>query len=94
MQLFLAEDGRAGVACYPGGDIESVFSSDAGGHVALELAVAAGGGRELDAFDTILAHFYAPQRSAPVSQRAWVDGEALVAKQSATLRRVGAQSRR
>lgn len=57
MRLFLAEDGEAGVAVKPDGDIVSVFSSNKSGRCAVEIAIAAGG-TKADAFDTILPHLY------------------------------------
>jgi len=60
MRLFLAEDGKSGFAL-KGDDIVSVFSmaDQSMLHALMEMAVSAGG-RRLDAFDTVLPHFYAP----------------------------------
>lgn len=75
MRLFLAEDGKSGVAVKPDGDIVSVFSNSGAGRSVLELAVAAGG-TKLDAFDTILPQFYAAHGFKAVSRLGWDDSQA------------------
>lgn len=72
MKLFMAEDGKSGVAVKPDGDIVSVFSTGGAGRAVMELAVAAGG-RKLDAFDTILPEFYAPHGFKAVARTKWND---------------------
>lgn len=72
MKLFMAEDGKSGVAVKPDGDIVSVFSTGGAGRAVMELAVA-GGGRKLDAFDTILPEFYAPHGFKAVARTKWND---------------------
>lgn len=74
MRLFLAEDGKSGVAIKPDGDIVSVFSSGGAGRSVMELAVAAGG-TKLDAFDTILPQFYAAHGFKAVSRLNWDDSQ-------------------
>ena len=70
MRLFLSEDGNSGVAIKPDGDIVSVFSSGGAGRSLMELAVSAGG-KKLDAFDTVLPHFYAPHGFVVASRMDW-----------------------
>ena len=72
MRLFLAEDGKSGVAVKPDGDIVSVFSTGRAGRAAMDLAVAVGG-RKLDAFDTILPRYYAPHGFRAISRTRWND---------------------
>lgn len=70
MRLFLSADGKSGVAVKPDGDIVSVFAANNSGRALIELAVSAGG-TKLDAFDTVLAHFYAPHGFVVASRMAW-----------------------
>ena len=72
MRLFLAQDGKSGVAIKPDGDIVSVFSTGGAGRAVMELAVTAGG-RKLDAFDTILPEFYAAHGFRAVARTRWND---------------------
>ena len=78
MRLFLAKDGKSGVAIKPDGDIVSVFSGKdpdrktSTGNSVMELAVAAGG-TKLDAFDTILPGFYASHGFVATSRMSWDD---------------------
>lgn len=77
MRLFLSEDGKAGVAVKPDGDIVSVFSMPGSnaGRAVMDLAVAAGGSK-LDAFETILPSFYAAHGFKVVSRLKWDDSQA------------------
>lgn len=77
MRLFLSQDGRAGFAIKPDGDIVSVFSGGGAGRAVMELAVAAGG-RKLDAYDTILPQFYAAHGFRAVARLKWDDSQAPV----------------
>jgi hypothetical protein len=70
MRLFLSADAKSGVAVKPDGDIVSVFAANNSGRALIELAVSAGG-TKLDAFDTVLAHFYAPHGFVVASRMAW-----------------------
>lgn len=72
MRLFLSADAKSGVAVKPDGDIVSVFAANNSGRALIELAVSAGG-TKLDAFDTVLAHFYAPHGFVVASRMAWND---------------------
>ena len=72
MKLFMADDGKSGVAVKPDGDIVSVFSTGGAGRAVMELAVSAGG-RKLDAFDTVLPEFYAPHGFKAVARTKWND---------------------
>jgi len=60
MRLFLTEDGKAGCAVKPDGDIVSCFSGG-GNHMTyiMHLAISQGGWKA-DSFDTALPHLYAP----------------------------------
>jgi site-specific DNA-cytosine methylase len=75
MRLFLSENGQAGVAIKPDGDIVSVFGGGGTGRAVMELAVAAGG-RKLDAFETILPEFYAAHGFRAVARLTWDDSQA------------------
>lgn len=60
MRLFLSEDGKAGFALKPDGDIVSVFNEAGDGRVHALIALAVQeGGTKLDCFDTVLADLYA-----------------------------------
>jgi len=76
MRLFLAEDGKSGVAIKPDGDIVSVFSGkgSSAGRSVMELAVAAGG-TKLDAFDTILPTYYAAHGFVATSRMSWDESQ-------------------
>jgi 8-oxo-dGTP pyrophosphatase MutT (NUDIX family) len=62
MKTFMTDDGKAGVAVKPDGDIVSVFKAADGpkgvADMALHLAVE-NGGKKLDCFDTVLPSLYA-----------------------------------
>lgn len=75
MRLFLAADGKSGVAIKPDGDIVSVFSNGGAGRSVMELAIAAGG-TKLDAFDTILPQFYSAHGFVATSRLTWNDSQA------------------
>lgn len=72
MRLFVTKDGKAGFAIKQDNDIVSVFSMGNAGRAVLEVAVAAGG-RKLDAFDTILPHYYSAHGFVAVSRLKWQD---------------------
>jgi len=58
--VFLADDGSAGVAVSPEGDIQNLFSADdseVSGNAVMEQAIAAGG-QTLDCYDGFLTDFY------------------------------------
>lgn len=79
MKLFVTEDGKAGVAVKPDGDIISVFNTPGGtkgvAFSALHLAVQ-NGGRKLDAFDTVLPAIYAKAGFTAQSRLKWDDSQA------------------
>ena len=77
MRTFLTDDGKAGVAIKPDGDIVSVFNTPGSGIKgltvsALDLAVQHGG-TKLDAFDTVLPHLYAKSGFKAVARMHWND---------------------
>ena len=76
MRLFLSADAKSGVAVKPDGDIVSVFAANNSGRALIELAVSAGG-TKLDAYDTVLAHFYAPHGFVVASRIAWDEKQVL-----------------
>ncbi len=76
MRLFLSADAKSGVAVKPDGDIVSVFAANNSGRALIELAVSAGG-TKLDAYDTVLAHFYAPHGFVVASRIAWDEKQIL-----------------
>lgn len=75
MRTFLTDDGLTGFAL-KGDDIVSVFKARGGAKRAVDsllpLAVQLGG-RQLDAFDTILPELYAPHGFEVASRLSWVD---------------------
>ena len=77
MRLFLSEDGTAGFALKPDGDMVSVFSSkkDSQGRAAVELAVTAGA-KKADAFDTTLPRIYADHGFRTVARLKWDETQA------------------
>lgn len=75
MRLFLSDDGKAGVAIKPDGDIVSVFGGGGTAHATMDLAVMLGG-RKLDAFDTVLPNIYAVHGFVPAARLAWDDSQA------------------
>jgi hypothetical protein len=77
MRLFLSEDGTAGFALKPDGDMVSVFSSkkDSQGRAAVEVAVTAGA-KKADAFDTTLPRIYADHGFRTVARLKWDETQA------------------
>ena len=78
MRLFLSDDGKAGFALKPDGDIISVFSAKGtgAGRAVMETAIAAGG-KKLDCFDTILPDFYSVHGFRGTSRLLWNDEIAM-----------------
>jgi hypothetical protein len=76
MRLFLSEDGNAGVAVKPDGDMVSVFSTPGSnmGRAVVEMGVAAGATKG-DAFETILPAFYAAHGFKVVSRLKWDESQ-------------------
>jgi hypothetical protein len=72
MRKFVTEDGLAGFAVKPDGDIVSVFSGNKSGRAMLELAVV-NGGVKLDAFNTVLPAIYSAHGFKAVARVAWND---------------------
>ena len=72
MRKFVTEDGLAGFAIKPDGDIVSVFSGNKSGRAMLELAVV-NGGVKLDAFNTVLPAIYSAHGFKAVARVAWND---------------------
>lgn len=75
MQLWVTDDGKAGFAIKPDGDIVSVFNLQGSPHKGvvpyfLSLAVHQGG-TKLDAFDTILPYLYAASGFVEVGRDTW-----------------------
>jgi DNA topoisomerase IB len=79
MRLFLTDDGNAGFAVKPDGDIVSLFNKPGGlkgiTFSALNLAVQAGG-RKLDAFDTVLPKLYSEAGFTVRSRLKWDESQA------------------
>lgn len=77
MRLLLTEDGKAGVAVKPDGDIVSVFRSPDAKHKRIAhyllLMALAHGGKKLDAFNTFLPKIYAEAGFRPVAKQRWLD---------------------
>ncbi len=76
-RLYLTDDGNAGFAIMPDGDIVSVFNAGGSPHKKvsyglIQLAVEQGG-IKLDAFDTYLTEIYAAVGFKPVGRVAWDD---------------------
>jgi hypothetical protein len=75
MQLWVTDDGKAGFAVKPDGDIVSVFNLQGSPHkgvVPYFLALAVHqGGTKLDAFDTILPYLYAASGFIEVGRDTW-----------------------
>jgi predicted ABC-type ATPase len=76
MKLFVTEDGKAGVAVKPDGDIVSVFNTPGGtrgiAFSALHIATQ-NGGSKLDAFDTVLPHIYSQAGFVAKARMHWDD---------------------
>jgi hypothetical protein len=74
--MFLTDDGRAGFALKPDGDIVSVFSKGpevkGAAHTMLEIAQQAGGVK-LDCFDTVLPELYGKHGFKAVARMPWND---------------------
>ena len=60
-RVFLSENGRAGYALKPDGELISVFSLDKGNGVSLMRDAIANGAKKLDCFDTYLGRQFYPQ---------------------------------
>lgn len=75
MRLFLTDDGTAGYAIKPDGDIVSAFSTGKHEGVAPHLLLNAieQGGNKLDAFDTILPNLYSRMGFKEVGRDTWDD---------------------
>lgn len=75
MRMFLTENGNAGFALKPDGDIISVFSKgDAKGSVGSMLEIAKqAGGTKLDCFDTVLPEIYGKHGFEAVARMKWND---------------------
>jgi len=78
MRMFLTEDGTAGFALKPDGDVVSAFSDGTNPGVAPHLLLAAieEGGTKLDAFDTVLPEIYSGMGFRETSRLPWDDSEA------------------
>ena len=78
MRLFMTEDGSAGYALKPDGDVVSAFSSGNHPGVAQNLLLHSieQGGQKLDAFDTVLPDLYATMGFREDARVKWDDGEA------------------
>ena len=78
MRLFVTDDGNAGFAVKPDGDIVSLFNKPGGlkgiAFSALHLAVQ-NGGTKLDAFDTVLPAIYAKAGFTPRSRLKWDESQ-------------------
>ena len=72
MRRFVTEDGLAGFAIKPNGDMVSAFSGNKSARAILELGVA-NGGIMLDAFDTVLPAIYSAHGFKAVARVAWND---------------------
>ena len=77
MRMFLAEDGKSGIAVHNGNEIVSVFSDPTSEHKKvgrhlISIAVQHGGTR-LDAFDTVLPKIYATEGFVTKSRLKWND---------------------
>lgn len=74
MRTFLTDDGKAGFAIRPDGDIVSVFKSGqtpkGAGDAIMEAAVSAGG-KKLDAYDTFLPEIYSRHGFKEVGRDTW-----------------------
>jgi len=84
MRMFLSDDGMAGFAIKPDGDIVSVFNTTTKdsngervtrGRAAMEVAVSAGG-LKLDCFDTMLPSFYGAHGFVVASRIRWDETQA------------------
>jgi hypothetical protein len=76
MRLFQTEDGSAGLAIKPDGDIVSEYSSGGGNiYALLQLAVEMGG-TKLDAFDTVLPEIYKHAGFVETERVSWDDAYA------------------
>lgn len=74
MRLYMTEDGGAGFAIKPDGDIVSVFGVNPRGTVDwLMQAAIDQGGRKLDAFDTVLSGMYSRHGFKVVERLQWDD---------------------
>ena len=75
-RMFLSEDGKAGFALKPDGDIVSLFTHGDGpkgaSHTMLEIAKQAGG-TKMDAFDTVLPGIYGDHGFKATSRMSWND---------------------
>lgn len=78
MRLFLSDDGTAGYALKPDGDIVSAFSTGQNKGVANNLLLHGieQGGKKLDAFDTVLPDLYSTMGFRESSRLAWDDEQA------------------
>ncbi|MEE4302448.1 MAG: hypothetical protein V2J24_23615 [Pseudomonadales bacterium] len=78
MRLFLTEDGAAGYALKPDGDIVSAFSDGTHKGVAQNILLhgVENGGKKLDAFDTVLPEMYSQMGFDEAARLRWDDDEA------------------
>ena len=78
MRLFITDDGSAGYALKPNGDVVSAFSSGTHKGVAQNILLHAveQGGVKLDAFDTVLPDLYSTMGFRESGRIPWLDKEA------------------
>jgi hypothetical protein len=78
MRLFITDDGSAGYALKPNGDVVSAFSSGTHKGVAQNILLHAveQGGVKLDAFDTVLPDLYSTMGFRESGRIPWLDEEA------------------
>lgn len=87
MRLFMDPDGNAGFAVKPDGDVISVFNNSPQKGIVPQMVLLATqeGGRKLDAFDTILPHFYNRAGYEDTASLAWDPTEAPMGWDEATM---------
>jgi hypothetical protein len=78
MRLFITDDGSAGYALKPNGDVVSAFSSGTHKGIAQNILLHAveQGGVKLDAFDTVLPDLYSTMGFRESGRIPWLDEEA------------------
>ena len=94
LRLFVNEDGSAGFAIKDDGDVVSVFNNSTQRGIVPQMVMLATqeGGRKLDAFDTILPHFYNRAGYQDVATLAWNDEYAPPNWDYETMQRPGVTS--